>query len=82
MSDGHPAGYGSVTPWMISADSARLIEFISAAFGGQELARMAGPDGGIGHTEVRIGDSVVMMFDAREGWPDTPAFLRLAAESS
>jgi uncharacterized glyoxalase superfamily protein PhnB len=77
MSDNHPAGYGAVTPWIISADSVRLIEFITAAFGGQELARMAGPDGGIGHAEVRVGDSVVMMFDARDGWPDTPAFLRL-----
>jgi uncharacterized glyoxalase superfamily protein PhnB len=77
MSDSHPAGYGAVTPWIISADSVRLIEFITAAFGGQELARMAGPDGGIGHAEVRVGDSVVMMFDARDGWPDTPAFLRL-----
>ncbi|MED4783802.1 hypothetical protein [Brevibacillus choshinensis] len=31
-------------------------------------------DGTIGHAEVRIGDSVVMMFDAKEEWPDTPAF--------
>ena len=49
-----------------------------AAFGAQELARIPGPDGtSIGHAEVRIGDSVVMMFDARDGWPATPAFLRL-----
>ena len=34
-------------------------------------------DGVIGHAEFRIGDSVVMAFDARPGWPDTPAFLRL-----
>ena len=34
-------------------------------------------DGRIGHAEVRIGDSVVMMFDASAEWPDTSAFLRL-----
>ena len=45
-----------------------------------ELARIPGPDGGIGHAEVRIGDSVVMMFDAQEGWPDTQGFLRLYVE--
>ena len=73
-----PPGYGTVTPWIISPDTARLIEFTKAAFGAQELARLPGADGkSIGHAEVRIGDSVVMMFDARDGWPHTPAFLRL-----
>ena len=73
-----PPGYGTVTPWIISPDTARLIEFTKTAFGAQELARVPGPDGkSIGHAEVRIGDSVVMMFDARDGWPGTPAFLRL-----
>jgi PhnB protein len=72
-----PPGYGTVTPWIISPDTARLIEFVTSAFGALELARMAGPDGQIGHAEVRIGDSVVMMFDARAGWPATPAFNRL-----
>jgi PhnB protein len=73
-----PPGYGTVTPWIISPDTARLIDFTRAAFGAQELARIPGPGGrGIGHAEVRIGDSVVLMFDARDGWPRTPAFLRL-----
>jgi len=72
-----PPGYATVTPWVISRDTARLIDFATAAFGAEELGRVPGRDGGIGHAEVRIGDSVVMMFDALEGWPDTPAFLRL-----
>jgi PhnB protein len=73
-----PDGYGTVTPWVISPDTARLIDFTRDAFGAEELARIAGADGGIGHAEVRIGDSVVMMmFDSRPGWPATPAFLRL-----
>jgi len=72
-----PPGYATVTPWIISRDTARLIAFTKDAFGAEELGRMPGPGGSIGHAEVRIGDSVVMMFDARDGWPDTPAFLRL-----
>lgn len=41
---------------------------------------MPNADGKIGHAELRIGDSVVMMFDARDDWPDTPAFMRLYVE--
>ncbi len=72
-----PEGYGTVTPWIIARDSARLLDFISAAFDGREIARVPNEDGSIGHAEIRIGDSVVMMFDRRADWPDLPAFLRL-----
>lgn len=72
-----PPGYGTVTPWIISAGTPGLIEFAKAAFDAEELGRVPRPDGSIGHAEVRIGDSVVMMFDALAGWPATPAYLRL-----
>jgi PhnB protein len=77
-----PAGYSTVTPWVISSDTARLIDFVQAAFGAHELARMPGPDGRIGHAEVRIGDAIVMMFDRADGWPETPAFLRMYVEDA
>lgn len=77
---GLPEGYGTVTPFVIARDSARLLDFTRDAFGAQELARVADESGAIGHAETRIGSSVVMMFDARPGWPDTPAFLRLYVE--
>ncbi|MEU5861531.1 VOC family protein [Nonomuraea sp. NPDC047529] len=70
-------GYTSVTPWIISRDTAGLIDWLKAAFDAVELGRMAGPEGEVQHAEVRIGDAVVMMFDARPEWPATPAFLRL-----
>ena len=72
-----PEGYHSVTPFVISRDSAKFLEFMKAAFDAEELGRVVGEDGAIGHAEVRIGDSVVMAFDAKAGWPDTPAFLRI-----
>jgi hypothetical protein len=72
-----PEGYATVTPWIISRDTGKLIDFMSAAFGAVEIARVVDEKGVIGHAEVRIGDSVVMGFDARPDWPDTPAFLRL-----
>jgi PhnB protein len=74
-----PDGYTTVTPWMISKDTAGLIDFLTGAFGAEELARVENPNGpGIGHAEVRIGDAVVMMFDVLSpDWPYTPCFLRL-----
>src|SRR5687767_14460624 len=75
-----PEGYTTVTPWIISRDTAGLLEFVSRAFDAVELARVVGEDGTIGHAEFRIGDAIVMGFDAKPDWPDTPAFLRLYVE--
>jgi PhnB protein len=72
-----PEGYTSVTPWIIGRDTDGLLAFLREAFGAEEIARVQGADGAIGHAEVRIGDAVVMMFDGPPGLPDTPAFLRL-----
>jgi uncharacterized glyoxalase superfamily protein PhnB len=72
-----PEGYHRVTPWIISRDTAKLLDFMSKAFGAQEMGRVYNGDGTIGHAEVKIGDSIVMAFDARKQWPATPCFLRL-----
>ncbi|MFF9032671.1 VOC family protein [Streptomyces iakyrus] len=77
-----PDGYHTVTPWIISRDTAGLIDYLKEAFGAEEIARVVGEDGRIGHAEVRIGDSVVMPFDAPPDWPPTPAFLRLYVEDA
>jgi uncharacterized glyoxalase superfamily protein PhnB len=77
---GVPAGYHSVAPWIVSRDTDRLLAFVREAFGAEELARVLGDDGTIGHAEFRIGDSIVLAFDARPTWPATPAFLRLYVE--
>lgn len=72
-----PQGYTTVTPWIIGHDTAGLMDFLTRAFGAVDLGRVEGPVGRIGHAEMRIGTGVVMMFDAPEGWPPTPAFVRL-----
>lgn len=72
-----PDGYTTVTPWIISDDTPQLIAFLIAAFDGQELARQANDDGSISHAEIRIGDAVVMAFDAPAGLAPMPAFIRL-----
>ncbi|MFD3840186.1 VOC family protein [Streptomyces sp. NPDC058642] len=77
-----PDGYHTVTPWIISHDTAGLIDYLKEAFDAEEIARVVGDDGRIGHAEVRIGDSIVMPFDAPPHWPPTPAFLRLYVEDA
>jgi PhnB protein len=74
-----PEGYTTVTPWIIGRDTAGLMAFLEKAFGAVDMGRVPNPDGSIGHAEMRIGDAVVMMFDApkNQAWPETPAFIRL-----
>ena len=72
-----PEGSSTVMPWIISRDTAKLLEFLKQAFGAQELTRLYNEDRTIGHAETKIGDSIVGGFDAREGWPDTPCAPRV-----
>lgn len=58
-----PDGYHSVTPYLVVKGAARAIDFYVRAFGAVELLRMPEPDGRIGHAELRIGDSPVMLAD-------------------
>jgi PhnB protein len=58
-----PEGYHAVTPYLVVSDGAGAIEFYKKAFGAKELFRMTRPDGKVGHAEIRIGDSCVMVAD-------------------
>jgi len=62
-----PQGYHSVTPYLSVNDAARALDFYKRAFGAQEIMRMDAPGGKIGHAEIRIGDSVVMLADEMPG---------------
>jgi len=58
-----PEGYHSVTPYLIMDDAARALEFYKKALGAVELMRFPAPGGRIGHAEIKIGDSQVMLAD-------------------
>jgi PhnB protein len=62
-----PQGFHSVTPYLTVHDAARAIDFYKHAFGAQEVMRMGGPDGKIGHAEIQIGDSKIMLADEMPG---------------
>jgi PhnB protein len=58
-----PDGYHTATPYLIVNGAAQAIEFYKKAFGATELMRMAQPGGKIGHAEIKIGDSPIMLAD-------------------
>jgi PhnB protein len=58
-----PKGYHSVTAYLSCRNAAAAIDFYKKAFGAREVMRMPGPDGKLGHAEVQIGDSRVMLSD-------------------
>jgi PhnB protein len=58
-----PEGYHSVTPYLAVDDAAEAIEYYKKAFGAKERGRMEAPEGKIGHAELEIGDSIVMLSD-------------------
>jgi PhnB protein len=62
-----PDGYHTLTPYLIIEGAAAAIDFYKKAFGATELFHFSAPDGKIGHAEIKIGDSPIMLADA---YPD------------
>ena len=58
-----PDGYHTVSPYLAVEDAATAIDYYKKAFGATERVRMETPDGKIGHAELEIGDSIVMLAD-------------------
>jgi PhnB protein len=77
MTNTAPEGYTTVAPWVVTDDTGAFLDFVTEAFGGEELARVATEDGLIGHGEIRVGDTVVLAFDRHADWPRMPSLLRV-----
>ena len=58
-----PEGYHAVTPYLIIKGAADAIDYYKKVFGATELFRMPSPGGRIGHAEIKIGDSAIMLAD-------------------
>jgi len=58
-----PEGYHTVTPYLYIKGAAQAIEFYKKAFGATEIMRMGGPGDTIGHAEIEIGNSRIMLSD-------------------
>jgi PhnB protein len=77
-----PEGYHTVTPYLIVEGADKLVDFVKAAFDATVLMTTTNPDGKLGHTEVRIGDSVLMLAEARGEWHAMPTMLYLYVEDA
>ena len=75
-----PDGYPAVIPYLMVTDAERFIAFLSAVFGARVSEQLKRPDGKIGHTEVRVRDSMIMLSEAAEGHLATPVMLHFYVE--
>jgi uncharacterized glyoxalase superfamily protein PhnB len=75
-------GFCAITPYLFAQNAAQLIEFISKAFGGEEVYRKQRPDGGITHAEMRVGDSMLMLGEATEQFGPMPTSIYLYVSDS
>jgi PhnB protein len=67
-----PDGYPRVIPYLSLDVASAAIEFYTKVFGAQEKVRMPGPGGTVGHAELAIGDSIVMLADVSPDMGQTP----------
>jgi PhnB protein len=67
-----PDGYPTVSPYLIVRGVSELVGFLKHVFEAEEIERIPGPDGAVSHAEVRIGDAMVMMGEAPEGYEPKP----------
>ncbi len=63
-----PPGYHTVTPYLTIKNAAEALEFYKAAFNAKEVMRMAESNGKVGHAEIQIGDSRIMISDEYPEW--------------
>ncbi len=72
-----PSGYNTVTAYLTVSGAADLIEFLKQAFAAREKERFTQPDGTIGHAEVIVGDSVIMLGEPKKDCKPMPGALYL-----
>jgi PhnB protein len=68
MASTTPAGYHTVTPYIICRGAAAAIDFYTTALGATEVIRLTMPDGSIAHAEIKVGDSHVMLGEENPEW--------------
>ena len=68
-----PRGYHTLTPYLVVEDGEGLLAFLKVAFQAVEVSRTQRPDGSIANAELRIGDSMLMVAQAKEPWKPMPA---------
>jgi len=72
-----PDGFHSIVPYLTVDDAQSLISFIQQAFDGKLTYRMNDDEGNVRHAEMKIGDSMIMIGQARDEWHPKPGMFVL-----
>jgi Uncharacterized protein conserved in bacteria len=72
-----PSGYNSVSPYLIVDSAQKMIDLLKRVFDVKDLRKYEMPGGEIVHAEVQLDDSVIMMADATEGWPQNQLLIHV-----
>ncbi|MFZ2162403.1 MAG: VOC family protein [Sideroxyarcus sp.] len=71
-----PDGYHSITPYLSVVNAVSAIKFYQQAFGAKVIGRISMPDGKVGHAELQVGDSKLMLAEEMPMWGNkSPATL-------
>jgi len=77
-----PDGFHTVTPYLTVHDAGKEIDFLKRALGATEIFVMRRPDGGVMHAELKIGNSILMVGEARGQWEPTKSSIYLYVEDA
>lgn len=77
-----PDGYHTITPYLVCDKLSELIDFLKIAFGAIEIERHLSKAGRVMHAEVKLGDSIIMMGEAMEGFPPVQTSLYFYVEDT
>ena len=72
-----PEGFHTVTPFILVKGVAKMSEFLKKAFNASEHRNLALPDGTVINSEIKIGDSIIMLSEARGNFPPSPVSMYL-----
>ena len=72
-----PNGFHTVTPFILVKHADKVVEFLQRAFGAAEIYRLEHEDGSIWHSQVKLGDSMMMLGDVRDQYPPVPCSIYL-----
>jgi uncharacterized glyoxalase superfamily protein PhnB len=75
-----PDGYPAIIPYLMVKDAEQFIAFMQRVFGAKLIEQLMQPDGKIGHSELRVGDSMLMLSEAKEAHAATPVMLHFYVE--
>lgn len=81
MSTFKPIGYNSVSPYLIVNDAELMIDLLTEIFGATQTRRFDRPDGKIMHAEVKLDDSMIMISEATDEFPQNKSLLHVYVEN-